>query len=280
MDRPTIVCLCGSTRFWKEFQRQGLAETMAGRIVLSIGAATGTDDEHFGNLPREEYDRVKTMLDELHKRKIDLADEILVLNVDGYVGDSTRSEIEYAHAHSKRIRWLEPDKALPLHNDPASAQDEPQTCPRRMHEIGPWEYKENLDRWVQRGPDRVCSFCGSMHPDDFEKVLDRALVDDAVRIDQSTKDYKVYIHRPEIGNAGDGAIKFYKQHIPDDPEHVTRVAPKFAKAASLSRDRLLRYMEKANEVMAKVQFDSSCTCGRQGGIGTHHKYGCPQKIYQ
>lgn len=106
-DRPRIVCLCGSTRFWREFQRSSLSETMAGRIVLSIGAASGTDDEHFGNLPREEYDRVKTMLDELHKRKIDLADEVLVLNVGGYIGSSTRSEIDYAIAHNKPVRYLE-----------------------------------------------------------------------------------------------------------------------------------------------------------------------------
>ncbi len=103
---PRIVCLCGSTRFWREFQRASLSETMAGRIVLSIGAASGTDDEHFGNLPREEYDRIKAELDELHKRKIDLADEILVLNVEGYVGVSTESEIKYAKQHGKDVRWL------------------------------------------------------------------------------------------------------------------------------------------------------------------------------
>lgn len=110
-DRPKVICLCGSTRFWKEFQRASLRETMNGNIILSIGAASGTDDEHFGNLPREEYDRVKTMLDELHKRKIDLADEALVLNVGGYIGDSTRSEVVYALDHGKPVRWLEPDKA-------------------------------------------------------------------------------------------------------------------------------------------------------------------------
>lgn len=106
--RPTIVCLCGSTRFWREFQRTSLAETLAGHIVLSIGAASGTDDEHFGNLPREEYDRVKAMLDELHLRKIDLADEVLVLNVGGYIGDSTRREIAYATAIGRLVRYLEP----------------------------------------------------------------------------------------------------------------------------------------------------------------------------
>jgi hypothetical protein len=106
-ERPTIVCLCGSTRFWRAFQVAGLRETLAGRIVLSIGAASGTDDEHFGNLPRAEYDRVKAILDELHLRKIDLADEVLVLNVDGYVGESTAREIAYARLLGKPIRWLE-----------------------------------------------------------------------------------------------------------------------------------------------------------------------------
>lgn len=107
MTKPTIVCLCGSTRFWRTFQEAGLQETMAGRIVLSIGAATGTDDQHFGNLPREEYDRVKAMLDELHLRKIDLADEVLILNVGGYIGESTARELAYAKANNKIIRFFE-----------------------------------------------------------------------------------------------------------------------------------------------------------------------------
>lgn len=114
MNKPTVVCLCGSTRFWREFQRQSLALTLSGKIVLSIGAASGTDDEHFGNLPREEYELVKAMLDELHLRKIDLADEVLILNVDGYVGESTRRELAYAMAHDKVIRFLEPVEASRL----------------------------------------------------------------------------------------------------------------------------------------------------------------------
>lgn len=108
--RPTIVCLCGSTRFWREFQAAGLRETMAGRIVLSIGAASGTDDEHFGNLPQEEYDRIKAMLDELHMRKIDLCDEVLILNVGGYIGESTGRELAYAQSLGKRVRYLEPEQ--------------------------------------------------------------------------------------------------------------------------------------------------------------------------
>ena len=106
--RPAIVCLCGSTRFWKEFQRASLKETLAGRIVLSIGAASGTDDEHFGNLPKPEYERIKAMLDDLHLRKIELADEVLILNVGGYIGVSTRRELEHARRLGKPVRFLEP----------------------------------------------------------------------------------------------------------------------------------------------------------------------------
>ena len=104
--RPTVVCLCGSTRFMDAFQRANLEETIAGRIVLSVGCNTKSDSDliALGKLTEE----AKAGLDELHKRKIDIADEVLILNVGGYVGSSTKSEIEYAKAHGKRLRWLEP----------------------------------------------------------------------------------------------------------------------------------------------------------------------------
>lgn len=106
--RPVIVCLCGSTRFLDAFRKANLEETLAGHIVLSIGCDMRTDTEIFGHMPDAELTKVKQQLDELHKRKIDLADEILVLNVGGYIGQSTRSEVIYARTHSKRIRLLEP----------------------------------------------------------------------------------------------------------------------------------------------------------------------------
>lgn len=102
---PRIVCLCGSTRFSDAFRRANLEETIAGHIVLSIGCDTKCDADlvALGELTPE----AKAKLDELHKRKIDLADEILVLNVGGYIGESTRSEIAYALDHGKPVRWLE-----------------------------------------------------------------------------------------------------------------------------------------------------------------------------
>jgi hypothetical protein len=106
MDKPVIVCLCGSTRFGEAFRQANLSETLAGRIVLTIGCNM-RDDDIFANTPEDERTEIKIMLDELHKRKIDLSDEILVLNVGGYIGSSTKGEIEYARSHGKKIRWLE-----------------------------------------------------------------------------------------------------------------------------------------------------------------------------
>ena len=104
MKRPRVVCLCGSTRFMDAFQRANLKETVAGRIVLSIGCNTKSDSDliALGELTEE----AKAALDELHKRKIDLADEVLVLDVGGYIGESTRSEIAYAEQHGKSVRYL------------------------------------------------------------------------------------------------------------------------------------------------------------------------------
>lgn len=78
-------------------------ETLAGKIVLSVGCPG--DVNHVGSgLPPN----TKRELDELHLRKIDLADEVLILNVGGYVGESTARELDYARRSAKRVRWLEP----------------------------------------------------------------------------------------------------------------------------------------------------------------------------
>ena len=103
MDRPIIVCLCGSTRFSEAFREANLRETLAGKIVLSIGCDFKSDDAL--NLTSED----KARLDELHLRKIDLADEVLFLNVGGYMGESTLREHFYASNQGKTIRYLEPD---------------------------------------------------------------------------------------------------------------------------------------------------------------------------
>ena len=104
-SNPVIVCLCGSTRFSEAFQKANFEETLAGKIVLSIGCDTKSDNEIW--VDENDREAIKARLDELHLRKIDLADEVLILNVAGYVGSSTRRELDYAQCQGKVIRWLE-----------------------------------------------------------------------------------------------------------------------------------------------------------------------------
>ncbi len=111
-NRPTIVCLCGSTRFGKEFDEANLRETLAGNIVLTIGCSMRSDAELFKDKDSLEQAAIKADLNELHKRKIDLSDEVLILNVGGYVGESTLDELIYALQNKKRVRWLEETQAL------------------------------------------------------------------------------------------------------------------------------------------------------------------------
>jgi hypothetical protein len=98
MNRPTIVCLCGSTKFKKEYIKANQDETLKGKIVLTVGLFG-----HQEKIPLLE--ETKKMLDELHLRKIDLADEILILNVENYIGESTKAEIKYAILQGKDIRY-------------------------------------------------------------------------------------------------------------------------------------------------------------------------------
>lgn len=95
-------------RFLEAFDRASLLETLEGRIVLSIGSHRQRDEEAFAHLNDEEQVAALHRLAELHRHKIDLADEIVMVNVGRYIGDSTRSEIAYARRQGKVVRWLEP----------------------------------------------------------------------------------------------------------------------------------------------------------------------------
>lgn len=108
--KPPIVCLCGSTRFMDAFEDWAWKKTLDGEIVLSVGVSHELPYDH-GEKEKFLGEDVAAALDELHKRKIDLADYVLVLNVGGYIGDSTRSEIEYALAQGKRVDYLEAHNA-------------------------------------------------------------------------------------------------------------------------------------------------------------------------
>lgn len=108
-QRPRIICLCGSTRFIEQFAITTWELEREGFIVLGCTLLPMwycQVPSHFG-----EATGTKEQCDELHKRKIDLADEVLVLNIGGYIGESTRSEIEYAARLGKPVRYVEPDAA-------------------------------------------------------------------------------------------------------------------------------------------------------------------------
>lgn len=111
-ERPEIVVLCGSTRFKDAFCDEARRLAREGRMVLTVADLDMRPEARHVNVPID--DETKARLDWLHKRKIDLADRAHFLNVGGYIGESTRSELEYARSLGKRISFLEPDAASPV----------------------------------------------------------------------------------------------------------------------------------------------------------------------
>lgn len=96
-----IITLCGSTKFKDKFIEVQKKLTLDGNIVISVGLFGHSGDDEAWILNNKE------MLDDMHKRKIDLSDEIFVINVGGYIGESTRNEINYAKSTNKLVRYLE-----------------------------------------------------------------------------------------------------------------------------------------------------------------------------
>ena len=104
--RPKIVCFCGSSRFVAEMAVLMWEWTKAGHITFGLQLLPqwypGVQPDH-----QAEAEGLAAAMDELHLRKIDLADEIVVVNIGGYIGESTRREIAYAESHGKPIRYIE-----------------------------------------------------------------------------------------------------------------------------------------------------------------------------
>lgn len=95
-----VITLCGSTKFKDDFIREQERLTLEGNIVISVGMFSGSEEKVLSS-------ETKAMLDDIHKRKIDMADEIFVINKGGYIGESTKSEIEYAKKTNKKINYME-----------------------------------------------------------------------------------------------------------------------------------------------------------------------------
>lgn len=101
MKEYNVITLCGSTRFKDEFLQVQKELTFQGNIVISVGMFGHSGDDDVWE------DGTKKMLDDMHKRKIDMANEIFVINKNGYIGSSTKSEIAYAKSTGKTVRFLE-----------------------------------------------------------------------------------------------------------------------------------------------------------------------------
>ena len=106
IDKYRIITLCGSTKFRDEFIAEQKRLTLEGNIVISVGLFGHSGDTEVWT------DTTKEMLDDMHLRKIDLADEIFVINKNGYIGPSTRKEIQYALKTNKPVRYLEPQDSI------------------------------------------------------------------------------------------------------------------------------------------------------------------------
>ena len=103
-----VITLCGSTRFKEQFRAIQKKLTLEGNVVISVGLfGHSGDSEVWESMDEGTLTKTKEMLDDMHKAKIDMADEIYVINVGGYIGESTRSEIEYALQHRKTVKYLE-----------------------------------------------------------------------------------------------------------------------------------------------------------------------------
>lgn len=104
MRKFRVITLCGSTRFKDAFLREQKRLTLEGNIVISVGLFGHSGD----NEVWADDGKTKIMLDDMHKKKIDMSDGIFVINEDGYIGESTKREIEYAIKHDKTVEFLHP----------------------------------------------------------------------------------------------------------------------------------------------------------------------------
>jgi hypothetical protein len=137
-----VVCLCGSTRFKDTYREENARLTMEGKVVLSVGLFGHAEDYDF-------TEEQKEMLDSIHLDKIDMADRVHVINVDGYIGESTQNELRYAAQQNKKITFYDTDwrnRACPYCGAPPEDQ------------IPAWdgESKDGLPDYLG------CTDCGTM----------------------------------------------------------------------------------------------------------------------
>lgn len=183
---------------------------------------------------KEFHERICKIKDELWELKDVKEEDIFPIDKCGdflmghFIMEAHERVMEIAREIEKKTGVIR--NALP--------EGETQTCPKRMVEWGPWERKEELDAWVKRGDDRVCSFCGSIHPQELLKICKQV---NGLNIFLERKGsqgpiQKIYIFRDDVANASEGAIKFYTIHLYSFPkEQLETATRKIEKALILSK---------------------------------------------
>lgn len=115
-NKYKVITLCGNAKFKKEFQEIQKKLTLEGNIVISVGLfGHAGDSEVWENQNESTLNDTKKMLDDMHKRKIDMADEIYVIDVGAYIDESTKSEINYAQRHNKPVRYYSQENVSDVH---------------------------------------------------------------------------------------------------------------------------------------------------------------------
>lgn len=202
-----VVTLCGSTRFRREFEEANKNLTLAGNIVISVGLfGHAGDGEVWEGMDEGTPTQTKLMLDAIHKRKIDMADEIYVINAGGYMGSSTRSEIAYARAHGKAVRYLEECSCVLDSLAPATTDDFDEVwrlyarvCEQSAHDeysplwtLGMYPSEEGIRTHIREGELHVGRVDGRIGaamafvPHDDEEYLDIAWPTPATRDEVAT----------------------------------------------------------------------------------------------
>lgn len=139
----------------------------------------------------------------------------------------------------------------PKFSDLVDELPEPQSCGRRGDNMFP--IPVGLDRWLKfkTNGNRVCSYCGSLHPDDMFALVKQsgdapidALHGSVIEIEQSDKSYKIYVQQPDVRNAHEGGIKFYTHHLPQNDDGEPCVTQEqnaeYSKAVKQSRERFMK----------------------------------------
>lgn len=163
--RPRVVCLCGSTRFWAELAEANLRETAAGRIVLAPGVDMKTPHKLWAD--GQDAEELKVRLDELHRAKLRMADEVLVVNPGGYVGDSTRAEVSYALSLGLPVRYTDSTEAAagpPATESPVAGSRSTEARALASYELADWQCPhcdetaiKGTHAWDDRGPHQLLS---------------------------------------------------------------------------------------------------------------------------